>query len=279
MLKNENLINMISLLSEKEKDLPILSKTYITFSEMYKRYGLEQDIFEIINIVLKDPFLSLKMLLKISAKRRSDMDLGINSIKKALMMLGLKEFFEIVFNSSVMLEHEGLTNAIKRCQYASEKAKELAEKRIDILPEEVQLTTLLADLGELILWIYQPEIPQKVRYAMIAKKYNRNQEAQMALCGFRFKDLSYLLAKNWNLPTPIIELMESVSSSRALISKYCVNTSRHLHEFNGYLAIPDDIRDLKKQTTQSYLELYKILEIENHVIKKESEYIKSNLHI
>ena len=195
------------------------------------------------------------------------------------MMLGFREFFEIVLNAPVMMEHDGLKIAIKRCQYASEKAKELAERRSDILPEEVQLTTLLADLGELILWTYKPEIPTKIREEMYYRKYKRNQDAQIALCGFKFKDLSYQLAKKWYLPEPIIELMESMNSSRALISKYCINTSRHIYESNGYLAIPDDIRDLKKQTNQSIVEIFQIMDIKNILNEKEVQYIKNNLHI
>lgn len=279
MFKNLNLIEMVEILSEKEYDLPILSETYKKCSEMYEKNGLEQDIFEIINIALKDPFLSLKLLFKISHKKRTSIDLEINSIKKTLMMLGFKEFFDIVLSSSVIMEHEGLNIAIKRCQYASEKAKEFAERRSDILPEEVQLTTLLADLGELILWTYKPEIPSKIREEMLYKKYKRNQDAQIALCGFKFKDLSYQLAKKWYLPEPIVELMESVNSSRALISKYCINTSRHIYEKDGYLAIPDDIRDLKKQTNQSILEIYQIMDIKNLLNDKETQHIKNSLHI
>lgn len=279
MFKNLSLIEMVDSLAEKEYDLPILSETYKKCSEIYEKNGLDQEIFEIINIVLKDPFLSLKLLFKISHKKRSSLDLEINSIKKTLMMLGFREFFDIVLNSSVMMEHEGLKIAIKRCQYASEKAKEFAERRSDILPEDVQLTTLLADLGELILWTYKPEIPSKIREEMLYKKYKRNQDAQIALCGFKFKDLSYQLAKKWYLPEPIVELMESVNSSRALISKYCINTSRHIYESNGYLAIPDDIRDLKKQTNQSTLEIYQIMDIKNLLNDKENQYIKNNLHL
>ncbi len=55
---------MVDVLAEKEYDLPILSETYKKFSEMYEKNGLEQDIFTIIDIVLKDPFLSLKFLVK-----------------------------------------------------------------------------------------------------------------------------------------------------------------------------------------------------------------------
>lgn len=279
MFKNLNLIEMVDNLSEKENDLPILSQTYASFTQMYKKNQLEQDTFEVINLILKDPFLTLKLLLKINKKKRTNIDLQINSIKKALMLLGFRELFEIIFNSSVMIEHDGLNIAIKRCQYASEKAKILAERRHDILPEEVQLTTLLADLGELILWVYKPEIPKKIREEMINQKYKRNQEAQIALCGFRFKDLSYQLAKKWFLPTPIVELMEAVNSSRALISKYCVNTSRHLYENKGYLAIPDDIRDLKKETSNTTIDLFRILDIENLLNKNEVEYIKKELYI
>lgn len=276
---NLKLQEIVNRLTEKQYDLPILSETFIKFEKLYKEKELDQDIFEVLNIILNDPLLSLKLLFKISTKRRMAMELEINSMKKALMILGFKEFFEIVFNSSVMIRNEGFDILIKRSQYASEKAKRIAIERNDVLPEEVQLTTLLADLGELILWIYESKVPEEIMNAMMYGRYKRNQEAQLSICGYRFKDLSYELAKRWNLPSPIIKLIENNIEERSVISKICINLSRHLYEKKGYLAVPDDIKELKKQTFHSVKELYNLLEIDNNLSEEECIYIKKEIKL
>ena len=276
---NLKLQEIVNRLTEKQYDLPILSETFIKFEKLYKEKELDQDIFEVLNIILNDPLLSLKLLFKISTKRRMAMELEINSMKKALMILGFKEFFEIVFNSSVMIRNEGFDILIKRSQYASEKAKRIAIERNDVLPEEVQLTTLLADLGELILWIYESKVPEEIMNAMMYGRYKRNQEAQLSICGYRFKDLSYELAKRWNLPSTIIKLIENNIEERSVISKICINLSRHLYEKKGYLAVPDDIKELKKQTFHSVKELYNLLEIDNNLSEEECIYIKKEIKL
>ena len=273
-MNNKNLIDMTHNLFDKQYELPILESSYKQLEVLYSENQLNQNLFNLVDIILKDPFLTLKLLFKISTRKRTSFDFEINSIKKGLMMLGLQSFFDLTLSSSVVVEHDGLKTAISRCQYAASKVKAFSKKRNDILPEEVQLTTLLADLDELILWVYYPDIPLTVRDSMNKQLYSRNQEAQVYLYGFRFKDLSYNLAKEWFLPNPIIELMESSNTTRALLSKYCINTSRHLYEYKGYLAIPDDIKNFKEQTNYSVSEIFSLLEISKYLNNEECQYIR-----
>ncbi len=278
MFQTKTLSVISSELSSEEHNIPILPETFNQFSQLFESNEYEHDLNNLVSIILNDPFLSLKLLLKISKRKRTNISLEIDSIKKSLMMLGIKELFDITLNSSVAIKHDGLAVAIKRAQYSSFISKELSIKRHDILPEEVQLSTLLADLGELILWVFNPSIPKSVRDSMDKNEYKRNQEAQIALAGFRFKDLSISLAHSWSLPSPIIEIVESSLSERAKISKVCVDLSRHLNEHNGYLAIPDDIIEIHRLLSMSYPEILNITRLKDNLTIQEFKYVTNKLY-
>lgn len=255
--------------------LPILQDTFSTITELYEKNGYEQEFFELESIVLSDPFLTLKVLFKI-ANQKNRLQKDVDSIKKVLMLLGVEDLFELVLKSTVSVQHEGLSVAIKRARQSSLFAKNISIIRYDILPEEVALATLMADLGELMLWVFKPEIPEKIRNEMIKGSFKRNQEAQLMLCGFKFKELSLCLAQKWNLPTPIIDLMSNGVNLRARVAKTSVDISRHLNEHNGYLAIPDDIKEYRRILYLNEKENNKILSLlnlEDFVTKETYEFI------
>lgn len=233
-------------LISKYDQIPVLRDTQEQMGQMFEKNEYDQDFFQLTEIILRDPFLVLKLMKIVAHKKRLTLDQEVDNIKDTMLILGMKKIFDLVANSNVAPESEGLTQAIKRARYAAKLAKFFAEFRHDIDPEEVAISVLLADLGELMLWVFKPELPMKVREAMLKGFYTRNQEAQLALCKFKFKDVSICLTQEWELPSHILNLMNSDVALRAKLAKTVVDLSRHVHGRNGYLAIPDDLKEFKK---------------------------------
>lgn len=273
---SRELRNRCASLAAHYKDIPIMRDTYEEFSRRFEKYEYDQDLFALDDLILSDPFLSLKILEVVAHKKRTTLNQDIDSIKKSLLILGLKQIFDLVLTSNISINNPGLDLTVKRARYATRVAKKFAEHRHDIEPEEVALAALLADMGELVMWCFCPEYPAKVREAMLNNYYSRNQMAQIALCGFKFKDLSICLAKRWDLPEPITELMVNGVTPRARLAKACVDLARHLNEQDGYRAIPDDLKEFKRVLNLSNFDhILKITELEQHMAEDEYMYVKA----
>jgi HD-like signal output (HDOD) protein len=105
---------------------------------------------------------------------------------------------------------------------------------------------------------------------MLDGKYKRNQEAQLDIANFKFKDLSITLAKEWLLPEPIVEIIDYANHThtRAKVAKTCVDLARHIYEPKGYLAIPDDIEQLHNLThLNAITDIIGLLNLTEHLHK------------
>ena len=261
-------------------EISILPSTFHSFLQLYQSCEYEQDINFISSLILEDPFLSLKILIKISKRRRTHLNFDIETISKGLMLLGMKEVFDMVLHSSVCLQEEGLLIAIKRAQYAARIGKEFATSRHYVLPEEIQLACLLSDLGELLLWQFTPSIPSSVRNSILSNKFQRNRIAQMSLYGFVFKDLTSYLCKAFELPHDVVDLIEGGFNDRAKLTKTCVEISREIYGINGHLSIAPHIIDIQRNLQNfNTFEIIKPLELSKHFNHAQLQHIAFILKI
>lgn len=270
-MENKKLYEFVDSL--KHKNIYVTQESFQQFENLFNQ-SYEQDIQKISSIILEDPLLSLKIMLEIEKIKKTHLHFEIDSIKKGILLLGMKHIFESVLNSSVCICSIYLKECLLRSKMASQFSYKLAILRRDINPEEIALSALMGDLGEILLWLYYEEIPLSVKTALENKKFSRNREAQFKIHGFYFNDLSILLVKEWNLPKPILNMMSSNADNRSMIAKTSINLSRHLLAKNGYSAIPDDIRLLKKLLIGvTYEDIFNFLELNNYLEKEKFQYI------
>jgi hypothetical protein len=119
-------------------------------------------------------------------------------------------------------------------------------QRADISPDEVAMATLLAEIGELLLWNFAPELPLAALQALKSGLAQRSVQAQVDTCGFRFKDLSLKCATIWHLPPLLTQLIRGIDNTRANLSRNCADTARHLISGGpNDPALPSDLADAK----------------------------------
>jgi hypothetical protein len=115
-----------------------------------------------------------------------------------------------------------------RARVASQIAQVWSTGRGDLHPEEVAVAALLAGTGDLLLWVYAAEIPQKADDELLSGRAQRSAQAQQQSCGFTFKQLTLQCAERWKLPALVIQLLRGSESLRAQLTRTCSNAARHV---------------------------------------------------
>jgi HD-like signal output (HDOD) protein len=181
------------------------------------------------DIVLQDPLLCLCLLREAERRKSHRLDHETTTALAAVMQLGVDAFRELLLSSPEIEEaNPGLLSVEVRVCAASKIAKTWANGRMDLNPEEVAVAALLAGSGDLLLWVYASEIPQKAEDELHSGRASRSAQAQTQACGFTFKQLTLQCAERWKLPALLIQLLRGSDSVRAQLTRTCSNAARHL---------------------------------------------------
>ena len=140
----------------------------------------------------------------------------------------------------------GLADCARRTVTAAHIASAWAALRTDVSPEEVALAALLAEIGELLLWHFAPELPLKALAELHSGRALRTVQAQQQACGFAFKQLTLALVHAWELPQLIALLIKGSDTLRANIARLADDTARHIITDPESPAIPADIVNIHK---------------------------------
>ncbi len=279
-LQGSHILEQISneILTES-LNVPILKETFDRFHEASQNNDYGQNLVEVSDFILRDPFFSFKMM-ELSAKRKHSMHEGleadINCLQKTLLLFGLDAVFKVALESCVCFPDKDMDRVIKKAQYDAQISKKIAILRFDILPDEVALANLMADLGELLLCIFRPNFPKMVRIATDEGIYPSQEVAQLELCGFKFKDLSLAIAHKVGFPPPIIKLMDryGMQDIRHEVAESCRKIAEMVFSENGYLELPDEILDLKKNLGMiNNKELFEILQLNRYLEHDNANYV------
>lgn len=199
---------------------------------------------ELSSIVLLDPLLCLRLLREAERTRSHRLGHETTTALAAIMQLGIDEFRELLLSSQEIEEaNTGLLEVEARATVAAQLAQRWALGRNDLNPEEVAVAALLGDAGELLLWVYEPELPQAAKDELLSGRAKRSSQAQMAACGFDFKQLTMHCAELWKLPTLVMQLLRGVDTPRANLTRICSNVARHIIEpsATSNLALASDL--------------------------------------
>jgi len=224
-----------------------MSRSKLMLREFEKAKGDLLAPKELSSIVLLDPLLCLRLLREAERTKSHRLDHETTTALAAIMQLGIDEFRELLLSSAEIEEaNAGLSELESRATAAARAALRWAAGRMDLNPEEVAVASLLADAGELLLWVYQPELPQAAKDELHSGRAKRSAQAQLQACGFDFKQLTMRCAELWKLPQLVVQLLRGVDSPRANLTRICSNTARHLLESSATadLALASDLLDV-----------------------------------
>ncbi|CAB1368529.1 HDOD domain-containing protein [Denitratisoma oestradiolicum] len=231
----------------KIEDIPIMPASRQFILAIAEEKGEDVSPRELAVIVTSDPFLALRVLRAAEARRSRVLGRDATTPIASIMQTGLDRLMEIVDSSPLCDDSlPGLTECESRCAMASFIARSWASCRSDISPDEVALAALLAEIGEMMLWHFAPEIPQKALEELRSGRAFRTLQAQQQAAGFSFKLLSLALADAWELPHLLTMLIRGADNARANIARLANDTARHIQTNPENPAIPSDIIGIRE---------------------------------
>ncbi len=209
--------------------LPIQPRSKEMLAELEAAKGERLAPKDLLPIVLQDSLLCLTLLRQAGMRKSRRLDHDTTTALAALLQLGVNGFKKLLTETPDIAEDEaGLVKVETRARYASELAQTWSKWRMDINPEEVAVAALLGGIGDILLWVYAPEIPLNVLDKLNSGEAKRSADAQRKSGGFSFKELSVECATRWGLSDLLVQLLKGSDSVRALMTRVCANTARHI---------------------------------------------------
>lgn len=230
--------------------LPVMKRSKLLLKAFEEAKGDLLSPAELSAIVLQDPLLCLHLLREVErTKTHRRLANETTTALAAIMQLGIDEFSSLLRASEEIEEaNVGLLEVEARATVAAQVAARWAAARMDLNPEEVAVAVLLADAGELLLWVYAPELPQAAKDVLHLGVVKRSSQAQTEACGFDFKQLTMRCIEIWKLPPLLHQLLRGVDNSRANLTRICSNVARHIVEKSATsdIALAADLQDARK---------------------------------
>jgi hypothetical protein len=200
-------------------------------------------------LLLEDPLLALRLLREANKRLPRRLARDITTPLGVILALGTQQFKEQIHSApEVGEDNAGFMVCEARSSLAARIAVAWGALRHDLDPGELAMAALLANAGEIELWAFVPELPQKALDELHSGRAQRSDQAQRQACGFPFLDLTLLLIENWTLPQLIKQLIRGDEGMRARMARLAVNTARHLGNGMEDAALPDDIKEAAKLT-------------------------------
>jgi len=230
------------------QELPCMPRSKQRLLELEEALGEQLSAHDLASIAAADPFLCLRLLREAEAHRSQRLGHDTTTPLAAVMQLGTDNFHKLLAACPETDEsNPGLAECEARSHMASNLAMKWGAARADVSPDEVAMASLLAEMGELLLWSVAPELPLAALEALHSGHSPRSVQAQIDACGFRFKDLTLKCASTWHLPPLLTQLIRGIDNTRANLSRLCIDTARHLSTGGADdPALPSDIVDAKQ---------------------------------
>lgn len=217
------------------RELPVLARTVDELARLAPNAD-NISAQKIAAVILHDPMMTLNMLQLANSRHSSRFGAEITTVEHAVMMLGVTPFFNH-FNKLERLEEQyksqgknlqGVLQVISRSYHAACHAWDWAVLRKDIKAEEVYIAALLADMGELLLWLGSPETMPDIT-KLISQGMLAEEDAQREVLGGSLHELTLALAPSWRVPELLAGLIDRNNSGnpRALTANLAVMLAHH----------------------------------------------------
>ena len=231
----------------KDREIPIMQVSKLILLAMDED-GIENVApKDVVRVVIGDPFLAVKLLRTAEMHRSHRLGRESATPLATIMQLGLNGLLSLVKNSQIA---DGSQRGLAECAFQSATASYLARRwgfdNADPALDELGMAALLADIGELMLWNFAPDIPIAALVRLKSNPSLKSSQAQNRVAGVSFKELSLSLATAWELPPLISMLIRGEDNVRANIARIASNTARHLRRDQENPALVADIANIRK---------------------------------
>ncbi|MDD2743365.1 MAG: HDOD domain-containing protein [Rhodocyclaceae bacterium] len=214
----------------KDKETPVLPRTRAILEAIEAGGEAARDALsarDLTNIVYGDPYLALKLLRRAEERRSRQLGHDTTTPLAAVLQTGYDELRAIVADSPVMQE---ILPGCEICEFrsvlAAAIARSWARRRADVSPDELAMSALLVDTGELLLWHFAPEMTTKETKV---RDWNERYSAltqRPSVMDFSLRQLSMVLAQAWALPNLIVMLIKGTDTPRANIPRLAADAAK-----------------------------------------------------
>jgi len=218
---------------------------------------------ELARIILKDPSLTASVLKLANSVQFNTYGNTIRTVSRGVMVLGHKMIKDIC-TGCLLLEKflkgrtsDTLKSILARSFHAAIQAKELANIRGDKGVEEIFISTLLLNIGEIS--VYASILPSDRLIAKLASNYPLENGKEKDIIGCYFNELTSSLCRSWGIAPMIGDVVNgnykenSVSRSILLANSFSLSCekeglnaaiSSHVKTISRYCKVtPDEIKE------------------------------------
>lgn len=231
------------------KDIPVLRRSMRALEELR---GDEDAVSgrALTTEVLRDPMLALRVLVYLESHRKHSQNHDITTIDRAIMMMGIRPFFQQFGNLPTAEERlsghpkalVGLLRVIGRAKHAAKWARDFAILRHDIDVDEVTVAALLHEAAEILFWCFAPDFMLRVEALRLANPGVRSAVLQQSILGVTMGDVQLALVREWHLPQLLVALMDKADADNPRVRTVTLACDLARHAANGWNdpALPDD---------------------------------------
>jgi len=185
----------------RKMDMPVVGQV---ISELNKITGCDDaDVNQLAEVILRDPNLTAHVLRVANSVQYNYSKNQINTVSRAIVLIGLKGMRAICISLLVMdslvgeQPREQLLKLIARGFHAATQARNMILKVDEKAAEEVFIAALLYHLGEMSFWASEEATTDHP--GLNSEDPQVKREAMEEVLGTSFKAITRELAKHWKL--------------------------------------------------------------------------------
>ncbi|VAW97582.1 hypothetical protein MNBD_GAMMA22-2297 [hydrothermal vent metagenome] len=214
-------------------EIPIFKGTLNSVAGLTMEYSTSAN--ELARVILQDATLTARILRISNSYFYNPRGTKISTISSAVMFIGFNNVRDIAMSLAVIdaLIKKHSRNYIialmARSFHAAVQARDMAEKFGDPSSEEVFIASLLFHFGEMAFWCIQSKQSDLLIQSMNEEGYSADKVQQQIL-GFKFKDLTAEISKNWHLGELLVSALKNKNINDAAVRTRHILLSQRLSD-------------------------------------------------
>jgi HD-like signal output (HDOD) protein len=234
-------------------EIPVLQHTSQALEELREKED-EVDAGMLAALIDTDPFLTMKVLAYVSAKRRNVESTQTETVISSLVMVGVAPFFRAFGVQPTVEDHlrdypealEALLALIKRANRAAHFATGFAVHRGDTDVAVISQAAFLNDFAEMLMFCYAPALEMEIRAMQKANPTLRSVSLQRFVMHIDLNDLRQELMKHWRFSELLVRISDGKHPEHPSVRnvQLAVRLARHTEHGWDNAALPDDFEDI-----------------------------------
>lgn len=234
----------------RDAEIPVLAATSQALEAMRATED-DVDAGMLSAMIEADPFMTLKLMAHVAAKRRPGDITETETVISSLVMMGVSPFFRN-FGLQPTLEDrlqdqpqalEGLLELLQRARRAGRFALGFAVHRGDTDVAVIHQAAFLHDFAEMLMWCHAPALELGIRKMQQANPSLRTASLQRFVYHIDLDDLRQALMQLWRLPQLLVRISDGKHPDHPSVRNVLLAVRLARHTMQGWdnAALPDDI--------------------------------------